>query len=117
MNKVITNRTRRDVRMNKEDELQLKNKFKTEEKRNPKLVNLCLEVHLKEKMVVPEVPTTTVTQETTETHETQHTPTDHLQEHDTTERLPEKESDEDVLTETSEEEEDSDDGLMIGDLL
>ena len=78
MNKVITNRTRRDVRMNKEDELQLKNKFKTEEKRNPKLVNLCLEVHLKEKMVVPEVPTTSTTQETTETHKTQHTPTDHV---------------------------------------
>ena len=116
MNKVITNRIRRDVRMDGKGELQLKNKFKTEEKRNPKLVNMFLNAHLKEKMVVPEVPTTTATQETTVTHETQHTPTDHVQEHDTTEQLLEKESDEDVLTETSEEE-DSDDGLMIGDLL
>ena len=46
MNKVITNRTRRD----------LKNKYKTEERRNPKLVSLILAVHLKEKMNVPDVP-------------------------------------------------------------
>ena len=33
----------------------MKNKFKTEEKRNPRLVSLTLAVHLKEKVNVPDV--------------------------------------------------------------
>lgn len=36
----------------------MKNKYKTEEKRNPKLVSLILAVHLKEKVKVPEVEAT-----------------------------------------------------------
>ena len=97
MNKVITNRTRRD----------LKNKYKTEEKRNPKLVSLILAVHLKEKVKVPEVEAT------------QDKLPDDLQPKEPVTELrkeskePEKESELIPITEDKEDEDD-DDGDIVG---
>ena len=85
----------------------MKNKYKTEEKRNPKLVSLILAVHLKEKVKVPEVEAT------------QDKLPDDLQPKEPATELrkeskePEKESELIPITEDKEDEDD-DDGDIVG---
>ena len=102
----------------------MKNKYKTEEKKNPKLVNMILAVHLKEHVRVPEVERQTVPSPPSLV-ETQSERTEVPQKVARTEgkedsREEEKEDEdgeiEGALSESSDED-DSDDDLRIRDIL
>ena len=97
----------------------MKNKYKTEEKKNPKLVNMILAVHLKEHVRVPEVERQTV-QSPPSLVETQ-VPQKVARTEEKEDSREEEKEDEDgeiegALSESSDED-DSDDDLRIRDIL
>ena len=94
----------------------MKNKYKTEEKKNPKLVNMILAVHLKEHVRVPEVERQTV-QSPPSLVETQSERTEVPQKVARTEEKEDEDGEiEGALSESSDED-DSDDDLRIRDIL
>ena len=102
----------------------MKNKYKTEEKKNPKLVNMILAVHLKEHVRVPEVerqanqslPSLVETQSQSTEVPAKVTRTEEKEETREEEKEEEDGEIEGALSESSDEDE-SDDDLRIRDIL